>query len=127
MKALLTCLLLVYPLITSAYVTDTTIGMQRLSEKLEPPTFRRPYMIWASHRHHIQLVHYYQHNDMIIAEFNVDGKVYLGWNPGCGNAKGYCPNMWIDTIEQLMSSLLADYPDAGYVFKEDFIDVFYGR
>lgn len=128
MKKLLACLLLAFPLTANANIEPGIMQkIQSLSVKLEPKAFRKPYMIWASHHHRIQLTHFYHYKGTIVAEFNVDGKVYLGWNPGCGSAKNYCPNQWIDTIERLMDHLLADYPDAGYVFEEDFIEVFYGK
>lgn len=128
MKKLLVCLLLAFPLTVNANLEPGSIyHIKSLSVKLEPKGFRKPYMIWASHHHRIKLTHFYQYNGTIVAEFNVDGKVYLGWNPGCGSAKGYCPNQWIDTIEQLLDNLLPDYPNAGYVFEEDFIEVFYGQ
>lgn len=124
MKKLIACLLMAYPLTASA---DYQTGViQRLSKKLEPPAFQVPFMIGYGN-YAFRLIHYYHHDGALVAEFTTRRKAYIGWNPGCGNAKDYCPDMWIDAVEQLMNAFLADYPDAVYVFKDEYMDAIFGR
>lgn len=122
MNRLLACLLLVPLSATAAY----EIGIERLSKKLSPPAFQVPYMIGYSN-YAFRLIHYYHHDGALVAEFTVGRQAYIGFNPGCGDPNGYCPDMWIDTVERLMDALLADYPDAVYVFRNEYMDAFFGR
>jgi hypothetical protein len=123
MKKLIALLLLALPLTASA---DYEASIKRLSKKLEPPAFQKPYMIGYGN-YAFRLIHYYHHDGALVAEFVAGRKSYIGFNPGCGDAKDYCPDMYIDAVERLLDSFLADYPDAVYVFRNEYIDAFYGR
>mgnify|MGYP001190522432 CR=1 FL=1 len=100
-------------------VLATAMGVALDLYKTEPPDLPPPVVICASERHYCGPIMYYTAPGAFIAEFNIDGRVYLGFKPSCGEAEQYCPDVWTNAVDQLMNFLWVDYPDAFYATDDE--------
>lgn len=106
--------------ILPAAALATALGVAPPTEKLEDLDYRVPVMICPSRYHWCVLIEYFYRHGQIVAEVMVDGKIYLGWHQGCAGQGDNCPLQWIHTIESVLDALSEEYPDAGYIFDEDY-------